>query len=102
MTLAEKILAAHCDKKIVSPGDFINAKVDLILANDITAPISIREFKKLGVDHVFDPQKVIMLPDHFTPNKDIASAEQAKTMREFCYQQQVIYFEVGRAGIEHV
>jgi len=102
MTLAEKILAAHCDKKKVSPGDFINAKVDLILANDITAPISIREFKKLGVDHVFDPKKVIMLPDHFTPNKDIASAEQAKTMREFCYQQQVIYFEVGRAGIEHV
>jgi len=102
MTLAEKILAAHCDKKKVSPGDFINAKVDLILANDITAPISIREFKKLGVDHVFDPKKVIMLPDHFTPNKDIASAEQAKTMREFCYQQQAIYFEVGRAGIEHV
>jgi 3-isopropylmalate/(R)-2-methylmalate dehydratase large subunit len=102
MTLAEKILAAHCDKKKVSPGDFINANVDLILANDITAPISIREFKKLGVDHVFDPKKVIMLPDHFTPNKDIASAEQAKTMREFCYQQQVIYFEVGRAGIEHV
>jgi len=102
MTLAEKILAAHCGKKKVSPGDFINAKVDLILANDITAPISIREFKKLGVDHVFDPKKVIMLPDHFTPNKDIASAEQSKTMREFCYTQQVIYFEVGRAGIEHV
>jgi 3-isopropylmalate/(R)-2-methylmalate dehydratase large subunit len=72
------------------------------MANDITAPISIREFKKLGVDHVFDPKKVIMLPDHFTPNKDIASAEQSKTMREFCYQQQAIYFEVGRAGIEHV
>ena len=102
MTLAEKILAAHCDKKKVSPGDFITAKVDLILANDITAPISIREFKKLGVEHVFDPKRVIMLPDHFTPNKDIASAEQSKTMREFCYTQQVIYFEVGRAGIEHV
>lgn len=102
MTLAEKILAAHCGKKKVSPGDFINAKVDLVMANDITAPISIREFRKLGVDHVFDPKKVIMLPDHFTPNKDIASAEQSKTMREFCYQQQVIYFEVGRTGIEHV
>ena len=102
MTIAEKILAAHCGKKKVNPGDFINAKVDLVMANDITAPIAIREFRKLGVDHVFDPKKVIMLPDHFTPNKDIASAEQSKTMREFCYQQQVIYFEVGRAGIEHV
>ncbi|MCK5433784.1 MAG: 3-isopropylmalate dehydratase large subunit, partial [Dehalococcoidales bacterium] len=86
----------------VSPGEFINARVDLILANDITAPIAIREFQRIGVGKVFDPKKVVMVPDHFVPNKDIASAEQAKLMREFCYEQGVIYFEVGRMGIEHV
>ncbi|MCK4368462.1 MAG: 3-isopropylmalate dehydratase large subunit [Dehalococcoidales bacterium] len=102
MTLAEKILAAHADKKRVSPGDFINARVDLVMANDITAPIAIREFRRIGVNKVFDPQKVVMVPDHFVPNKDIASAEQAKLMREFAREQGVIYFEVGQMGIEHV
>ncbi len=102
MTLIEKILAAHTDKKKVSPGEFINVRVDLILANDITAPIAIREFQRTGVDKVFDPKKVVMVPDHFVPNKDIASAEQAKLMREFCHKQGVIYFEVGQMGIEHV
>jgi len=76
--------------------------VDLILANDITAPIAIREFRRTGVDRVFDPGKIVMVPDHFTPNKDIASAEQVKVMREFCREQGVIYFEVGQMGIEHV
>jgi len=102
LTLAEKILATHAGKKRVSPGEFLNVRVDLILANDITAPIAIREFKRLGVDKVFDPKKVVMVPDHFVPNKDIASAEQAKLMREFAREQGVIYFEVGEAGIEHV
>ncbi len=102
MTLVEKILAAHTDKKKVSPGEFINVRVDLILANDITAPIAISEFHRIGIDKVFDPKKVVMVPDHFTPNKDIASAEQAKLMREFAYEQGVIYFEVGQMGIEHV
>ena len=102
MTLAEKILANHTDKKEVSPGEFLNVRVDLILANDITAPIAIREFRRMGVDRVFDPGKIVMVPDHFTPNKDIASAEQAKVMREFCREQGVIYFEVGQMGIEHV
>ncbi len=102
MTLAEKILAAHADRKKVSPGEFINVRVDLILANDVTAPIAIREFRRLGVDKVFDPKKVVMVPDHFVPNKDIASAEQAKLMREFAHEQGVIYFEVGQMGIEHV
>jgi 3-isopropylmalate/(R)-2-methylmalate dehydratase large subunit len=101
VTLAEKILAAHCKKK-VSPGEFINVKVDLILANDITAPISIKEFRKLGVKKVFDPKKVVMVPDHFVPNKDIASAEQAKFMRDFAIEQRLVYFEVGQMGIEHV
>ena len=102
MTLAEKILATHTDKKEVSPGEFLNVRVDLILANDITAPIAIREFRRMGVDRVFDPSKIVMVPDHFTPNKDIASAEQVKVMREFCREQGVIYFEVGQMGIEHV
>jgi len=102
LTLAEKILANHTDKKEVSPGEFLNVRVDLILANDITAPIAIREFRRMGVDRVFDPGKIVMVPDHFTPNKDIASAEQVKVMREFCREQGVIYFEVGQMGIEHV
>jgi len=74
----------------------------MILANDITAPIAIREFRRLGVDKVFDPTKIVLVPDHFVPNKDIASAEQTKLMREFAYEQGVIYFEVGQMGIEHV
>jgi 3-isopropylmalate/(R)-2-methylmalate dehydratase large subunit len=102
LTLTEKILAVHADKKKVSPGEFINVRVDLILANDITAPIAIREFQRIGVDKVFDAKRVVMVPDHFMPGKDIASAEQAKLMREFCYEHGTLYFEVGQMGIEHV
>ncbi|MFC1990845.1 3-isopropylmalate dehydratase large subunit [Chloroflexota bacterium] len=102
MTLAEKILAAHTNREKVSPGEFINARVDMILANDITAPIAIKEFRHIGVNKVFDPSKVVMVPDHFVPNKDIASAEQARLMREFCYEQGIRYFELGQMGIEHV
>jgi len=102
LTLAEKILAAHTDKKRLNPGEFINVRVDLILANDITAPIAIREFQRIGLKRVFDPQRVVMVADHFVPSKDIASAEQVKLMREFCYEQGILYFEVGQMGIEHV
>ena len=102
MTLAEKILAAHSGKKRVNPGELINVRVDLILANDITAPLAIKEFRRIGVNRVFDPQKVVMVPDHFVPNKDIPSAEQAKMMREFALEQGLVYFEVGETGIEHV
>ncbi len=102
MNLAEKILAAHADKKEVSPGEFVNVRVDMALSNDITAPIAIREFRRLGVDRVFDPSRIVMVPDHFTPNKDIASAEQAKLMKLFCYEQGIQYFEIGQMGIEHV
>jgi 3-isopropylmalate/(R)-2-methylmalate dehydratase large subunit len=102
LTLAEKILAAHSGKKKVSPGDLINVSVDLVLSNDITAPIAIKEFRRIGVKRVFDPQKVVMVPDHFVPNKDILSAEQAKMMKEFALEQKLIYFEVGEMGIEHV
>jgi 3-isopropylmalate/(R)-2-methylmalate dehydratase large subunit len=102
MNLAEKILAAHSGKKKVSPGEFVNARADLVLSNDVTAPLAIKEFQRLGVSKVFDPAKVVMVPDHFCPNKDIQSAEQAKFMREFAKKQGLIYFEVGRMGIEHV
>jgi 3-isopropylmalate/(R)-2-methylmalate dehydratase large subunit len=102
MNLAEKILAAHSGRTKVSPGEFANVKVDLVLANDITAPIAIREFHKFGTEQVFDPKKIVMVADHFVPNKDITSAEQAKTMREFCYRRDIIHFEVGESGIEHV
>jgi 3-isopropylmalate/(R)-2-methylmalate dehydratase large subunit len=102
LTLVEKILAAHTDKDKVSPGQLINVRVDMILANDITAPIAIKEFGRIGIGSVFNPEKVVLVPDHFTPNKDIASAEQAKLVRQFARQQGVNYFEVGEMGIEHV
>jgi 3-isopropylmalate/(R)-2-methylmalate dehydratase large subunit len=102
LTLVEKILAAHAGKARVTPGDLVNVRVDLVLSNDITAPIAIREFRRIGIDRVFDPQKVVVVPDHFTPNKDILSAEQAKLVREFALEQGLVYFEVGRMGIEHV
>jgi 3-isopropylmalate/(R)-2-methylmalate dehydratase large subunit len=102
LTLAEKILAAHSGKDKVSPGEFINVRVDLVLSNDITAPLGIKEFHRLGVNKVYDPKRVVMVPDHFCPNKDILSAEQAKLMREFARRYGLLYFEVGRMGIEHV
>tara|TARA_B100000315_G_scaffold106661_1_gene97851 strand:+ start:12070 stop:13329 length:1260 start_codon:yes stop_codon:yes gene_type:complete len=102
MTLIEKILAAHTGQKKVNPGEFINASVDLILANDITAPIAIREFQRFGIEKVFDPKKVVMVADHFAPNKDINAAEQSKIMRDFCSRRGIIHFDVGEMGIEHV
>jgi 3-isopropylmalate/(R)-2-methylmalate dehydratase large subunit len=102
LTLAEKILAVHSGKDKVSPSEFINVRVDLVLSNDITAPLAIKEFNRLGINKVYDPKKIVMVPDHFCPNKDILSAEQAKTMREFAHQYNLVYFEVGRMGIEHV
>ncbi len=102
MTLVEKILAAHTDRKKVSPGEFVNVKVDLVLANDITAPIAIREFRRIGVEKVFEPTKIVMVADHFVPNKDITSAEQVKLMRDFCFEQGIPFFDVGQMGIEHV
>ena len=102
MTLAERILAAHAGKQSVSPGEFITAKVDFIMTNDVSAPLAIQEFRRLGVKKVFDPGKIVLLADHFTPNKDLQAAEQAKLMREFAQEQGVIWFESGRLGIEHV
>ena len=101
-TLAEKILAAHTDRKSVSPGEFINVRADVVLSNDITAPIAIKEFRKIGVKKVFDPSKVIMVADHFVPNKDIISAEQTKFVRDFANEYGVKFYDVGQMGIEHV
>jgi len=102
MNLSEKILAAHTGKASVTVGDFVNVKVDAVLANDITAPLAIKEFERLGAAKVFDPSRVVLVPDHFCPSKDILSAEQAKLLREFSLKYGVVFFEVGRMGIEHV
>jgi 3-isopropylmalate/(R)-2-methylmalate dehydratase large subunit len=102
MTIVEKILAQHSENKTVSPGDLVFAKVDVILANDITAPVAIKEFNKIGVDKVFDNERIALIPDHFTPNKDIKAATQAKMVREFARKHNLKhYYEVGRMGIEH-
>ncbi len=101
-TISEKILAAHAGRDQVTAGELIEARLDFVLGNDITAPLAIEVFRKAGARRVFDPQRVAMIPDHFIPNKDIQSAAQAKLMREFAHEQELAYyFEVGRSGIEH-
>lgn len=102
MTLAERILAARVGRERVAAGELLTVPVDLILANDITAPIAINEFRRLGIGRVFDPDKIVLVADHFVPNKDIASAGQVKMMREFAQEQGVHYFGIERGGIEHV
>jgi 3-isopropylmalate/(R)-2-methylmalate dehydratase large subunit len=106
-TMAEKILAAHAGQDAVRAGQLVEVDVDIVLSNDITAPISIREFAKLAGDDgslkVFDPERVVMVADHFAPNKDIKSAEQCLVLRQFAREQGMPhYFDVGRMGIEHV
>jgi len=102
MTITEKILAVHADLQEVHPGMLINARVDIALGNDITAPIAIEEFRKAGGKQVFDKDKVVLIPDHFTPNKDISSAQQCKFVREFAKSQNLThYYEGGKVGVEH-
>jgi 3-isopropylmalate/(R)-2-methylmalate dehydratase large subunit len=102
MTLAEKILAAHSGRERVEPGELLEVSVDFCLGNDITAPIAIKAFREAGVEKVFDPERIALVPDHFVPNKDIASAMQVKMLRDFAREQGIPhYFEVGRMGIEH-
>lgn len=102
MTITEKILAAHAGRDRVEPGDLITVKVDMVLGNDITAPVAIDQFRKTGASKVFDPNKIALVPDHFAPNKDIKSALQCARLREFAKEQGIPhYFEVGRMGIEH-
>ena len=101
-TLAEKILAAKCGREEVFPGEFINARVDLVLASELSAVVTIEEFAKIRGARVFDPNKVVFVMDHFTPAKDIQSAEIVKRCREFAREHGLRFFDVGRAGIQHV
>ena len=102
MTMAEKILAAHAGLDEVEPGQLIECNLDLVLSNDITSPIAIKNFKQIGVEKVFDPAKIALVPDHYVPNKDIKSAEQAKQVRDFAREQGIThYYEVGCMGVEH-
>jgi len=101
-TITEKILMAHTDLKEIAPGRLINARVDIALGNDITAPIAIREFRAAGGKKVFDRDRVALVLDHFTPNKDINSAQQCKTVREFAVEHGITHFyEGGQVGVEH-
>jgi len=103
MTITEKIIAAHSGHQEISAGQFVYADVDICLGNDITAPIAIEQFETLGLEKVFNPDNIVLVPDHFTPNKDIKSAQNSKLLREFASKHQIKnYFEVGRVGIEHV
>lgn len=102
LTMIEKILARGAGVESLQPGDLVNVKVDLALGNDITAPVAIKEFERLGVERVHDPDKVALVPDHFIPNRDIAAAEQALLLRRFADKYGIKhYFEVGRMGVEH-
>jgi len=102
MTMSQKILAAHTGLDKLVPGQLIEANLDLVLGNDITSPVAVNEFKKTGLDKVFDTKKVAIVPDHFTPNKDIKAAEQCKMLREFALGMEIEnYFEIGEMGIEH-
>jgi len=101
-TITQKILAAHAGKRSVQPGEFIEAKIDFALGNDITAPLAIKEFEKLGAKKVFDRNRIALIPDHFTPNKDLKSANQCRILRDFAHKHNIRhYYEVGRMGIEH-
>ena len=102
MTMTQKILAAHANLKEVVARQLIEANLDLVLGNDITTPVAIKEFEKIGAQDVFDRSKVVIVPDHFTPNKDIKAAEQCKCVKTFAYDKDIEhYFEVGEMGIEH-
>lgn len=102
MTMTQKILAAHAGLERVEAGQLIRAKLDMVLGNDITAPVAVKEFRKIGADCVFDRNKIAIVPDHFTPNKDIKSAEQVKYIKEFAREMGILnYFEVGQMGVEH-
>src|SRR4030067_596482 len=101
-TLAEKILASKYGQSEAYPGQFINARVDLVLASELSGVLAIEEFEKIKGARIFDPQKVVLVMDHFTPAKDIKSAEIVKRCRVFGRQHGVRFYDVGRAGIQHV
>ena len=102
MTMSQKILAAHAGLTEVHAGQLIEADLDLVLGNDITSPVAIKELQKFTKEGVFDKDKIALVPDHFVPNKDIKSAENCKCVREFAIKNKITnYFEVGKMGIEH-
>ncbi|MGM0378867.1 MAG: 3-isopropylmalate dehydratase large subunit [Bacillota bacterium] len=102
MTMVEKIIAAHANQENVKPGDVVSVDLDLVLGNDVTTPVALTEFEKIGVKDVYNKEKIAIVPDHFTPNKDINSAEQSKLIREFATKKEIEnYFEIGEMGIEH-
>ena len=102
MTMTQKILATHAGLKSVKAGQLIEADLDLVLGNDITSPVAVKEFQKFGLENVFHKDKIAIVPDHFTPNKDIKAAEQCKFIREFAKDKDITnFFEVGQMGIEH-
>ena len=102
MTMTQKILAAHAGLESVTAGQLINAKLDIVLGNDITTPVAVNEFRKAGFNKVFDKDRVAIVLDHFVPNKDIKAAEQSKQCREFACSHCVSHFyDVGKMGIEH-
>jgi 3-isopropylmalate/(R)-2-methylmalate dehydratase large subunit len=101
-TITEKILAAHSDQAEVQPGQIINARLDFIVGNDITAPLAIEQFERIGAKAVFDKSRIALVPDHYSPGRDVRSAQQAARMRQFAREYGIEhYFEVGRMGIEH-
>lgn len=103
MTITEKILARHAGKCSVYPNELLEVRVDLALANDITAPLAIKVFRQMGGQKVFDPERIVLVSDHFVPNKDISSAQQVKTMKTFAGEQGIRnYYELSEGGVEHV
>ena len=102
-TIAEKIMASHCEKSDVYPGEIISAKVDCLISNEINSNITFRDYESLENAHIFDKEKIVIVPDHYAPNKDIKAAQQCKYVRDFCHAHELPhYYEVGRMGIEHV
>lgn len=102
MTMSQKILAAHAGLSTVEPGQLIEAKVDMVLGNDITTPVAINEFEKAGINKVFDKEHISIVMDHFTPNKDIKAAEQCRMIRDFANRHEIVnFFDVGQMGVEH-
>jgi 3-isopropylmalate/(R)-2-methylmalate dehydratase large subunit len=102
MTMTQKIIANHCGKTSVEVGEFVEMNLDIVLGNDITTPVAINEFNKMGAEEVYDKEKIVIVLDHFTPNKDIKSAQQCKISREFAKEKEIVnFFDVGQMGIEH-
>ncbi len=100
-TLAEKILLAHTDTDDVAPGEVVMVSCDLVMANDVSGPVAFRQMEKMGADKVFDPEKVVLVSDHFMPAKDVRAAELQKRLKEWARAQGVFYYAQGRGGIEH-